>query len=234
MILAVAAGCSGSGAGSELAYQARPTLVADAAGGGSTLHLPRQQPFSIVLSPSREEPGLGGTAHAEAVASGDGQARTAAQVGAEGSAQGTFQLGHALSNQSARQVDLSFSVRFAYEYSASLTPQAARPDAKVSLTLYARDGRNRLLVERPLITHSTEQGAVQDVGTTQTQFTLTLGPDESVSVFLAGQAQVQAKGVATAQAQVAVTGLEMDVTTHVAPPVGATTQTAEESGDGQP
>jgi hypothetical protein len=181
--------------------------------------LPQEEPFSITLGPTQETPGLDGTAEADTHVSKDGKANAVASVENGGSALAGFQLGHALQNDSDRQMDLHVQVRCEFGTEADATPPGSPPDAQVGVALYARDGRNRLLRHFDLAQHSTEEGAASSRDQKDLQFTLTLGPRESVNVFLAGSVKIDAQDGHSARGSIKLDGLEMDITTKMAPPV---------------
>jgi hypothetical protein len=220
-------GCSGGDFGSELTVRPRPQPLARAA--GESIRLPQDKPFSITLAPSEESPGLGGTAEADSHVGREGNADAAAHVENGGSALAGFQLGHAFQNGSDRQMKLRVRVDCAYEIEAEATPPSALPDAKVSLKLYARDGHNRLLRNFTLAEHSTEEGAEGAAASKDRkniEFALTLGPRESVSIYVAGSVKVETPDGRSARGSVNLSGLEMEIKTEVAPPI-------EKAGDEQ-
>jgi hypothetical protein len=223
-VVLVLSGCGGGGFGSELKVQPTPQPLSR--GDYRTIHLPQDEPFSIALAPTQKDPGLGGTAEAEAHVSNDGGADAVARVENGGSAQAGFQLGHAFENDSDRQAELRLRVRGEFETVAGATPPGALADAKVGLNLYARDGRNRLLREFSLAQHSTDKGAAASTDRKEFDFVLTLGPRERVAVFLAGSVQIETPEGRSAHGSIKLSGVEMEVTTELAPPVGR-------AGDGQ-
>ncbi len=223
-VLLVFAGCGGNGLGSELKVQPTPQLLSR--GDHGTIRLPTDEPFSIALAPTQKEAGLGGTAEVEAHVSKDGSADAAARVENGGSARAWFQLGHAFENDSDRQAELRLRVRGAFETAAQATPPGPLPDVSVGLKLYARDSRNRLLRDFCLTQHSTDQGAASSSDRKEVQFVLTLGPHERVSVYLAGSVQIETREGRSAHGSIKLSGVEMEVTTELAPPVGR-------AGDGQ-
>jgi hypothetical protein len=217
-------GCGRGGFTSELPVQPQAQIVR--ATEGTTLSLPQDKPLAIALAPTQETPGLDGTADADAHATKDGNADARAAVKNAGTATGGFQLGHALKNETERQVDFDFHVRFRYEYEAKAEPASGLPDATVALTLYGRTGRGRRLTELDLLQHSTGDGAVQRAADEDLHFTLTLGPGETVNVYLGGEVKVEVADGHSASGSLKVSALKMDIVTRPAPPV-ATTQNAK-------
>ncbi len=216
-LAATLAGCGRGGLTSDLSVQpqAQPLPTAESA----TLSLPQDKPFAIALAPTEELPGLGGTADADAHATKEGNADARAEVKNGGKATAGFQLGHALKNDSERQVDCDFKVRCRYEYQSQATPPSGVPDATVRLMLYARTARNLRLTELKLLEHSTDNGAVSEAATKELSFTLTLGPGETVNVYLGGEVKVDVADDHSAAGTLKVGDLTMDVVTHAAPPV---------------
>jgi len=217
-LVLVFAGCGGDGFGSEL--QVQPTPRPLSRGDYQTIRLPQDEPFSITLAPTQKRPGLGGSAEADAHVSKGGSADAVARVENGGSAQAGFQLGHAFQNDSDRQAEMRLRVRGEFETEARATPPGPLPDVKVGLKLYVRDGRNRLLRDFSLAQHTTDKGAASSSDRKEVDFLLTLGPHERVSVFLAGSVQVETQEGHSARGSIRLSGLEMEVTTELAPPVG--------------
>ncbi len=212
-----AVGCGGANFGSELSAKPKPQALGRTE--GKTLRLPQDEPFSIHLNRSQQQAGLDGTAEADARAKREGQGAVSARVTSGGQASATFQLGHAFANDGDRQVDLNVAVSCEYEYEAGADPATPWPDATVGLKLYARDGRNRLLNSFSLVQHSTKQGAASSRDRKELRFTLTLGPGESVNVFLAGQVAIEVEAGRSAHGSLKLSGLQMEVETRPAPPV---------------
>jgi hypothetical protein len=217
-------GCGEDRFGATLAARPAPQPIRRADGG--TLRLPADRPFSIALPQSSRQPGLEGTAKSEADASKKGTAEARVEVTDSGQATAMFQLGHAFANESGQPAELQFDVRLHHAYDASATPKTGLPDAKVGIKLYARDNEGRLLRDITFLNHSTENGPAQGEADDTTRFTLTLGPNESVDVYIAGQAVIDIKERRSAHCCVTVDKLEFDVTTCAAqsapaqPPAG--------------
>jgi hypothetical protein len=210
-------GCGGGQLGSELTVRPEPQPLGG--GAGSVLHLPADRQYSIALAPTQESPELDGTAEADAQASKDGSASAVAQVVNAGKATAGFQLGYSVKNESDRQTALKIRVRCEHEISVRSDPPSATPDAKTSLTLYARDQYNRLLRTIELARDDSNDGAATSGGRTDAEFELLLGPGDTVSIFLAGSVQIDTRRGRTARGEVKMTGLEMDIETIAAPPV---------------
>ncbi|MGD8454488.1 MAG: hypothetical protein PVJ57_21955 [Phycisphaerae bacterium] len=216
-------GCGGASFGSELSAQPRPRPVRDEA---TPLRLPEAEPFSITLTESSRKPGLDGTAVSDARATRTGEAEITAAVEQSGLAVGNFQLGHAFENASDRQADFDFVVRYRYDFAAAATPESAYPDAQVGLKLYARGEHGRTLRDVTLVQHTTEGGPVDGASEDAREFTLTLGPGETVNVFLAGQVRIDIREGRSASGSLKVTDLSMEVAMRLAPAV-------RQGGDGQ-
>ena len=215
--LMLLSGCGGDGFGSELAVRPRPqALKLD---DDATLRLPQDEPFSIALAPKQAAPGLGGTADAVSHVSKEGRADASAHVENGGSATASFQLGHALRNDSDRLVSMHVRLRCEYETEAQATPPGPLPDAKVELNLYARDGRNRLVRSFNLAQHSTEEGAAASKDRKDVDLTFPLGAREWVSIFLAGGVEIETPEGHAARGSIKLNKLEMEITAEMAPPV---------------
>lgn len=219
LVVLVLSGCSDTRFGSELAM--RPKAHAIRTAERTTLRFPQDRPFSIALPSASKQAGPDGTAQADASARADGTAQALAAVGNSGTAEGLFQLGQAFANDKEQQLDLDFSVRFHYEFAAEAKPALDLPDAVVGLKLYARDSRGRLVRDMLLVQHSTENGATEQQGDKTASFTLTLGPSESVNVFLAGQAKVDIREGRSASCSLKLSDLVIEVVTRLAPAVPA-------------
>ncbi|MCC6358168.1 MAG: hypothetical protein IT450_05455 [Phycisphaerales bacterium] len=211
------AGCGGGGMASELSAQpeARPLSRSS----GNLLRLPADDKFSIALAPAQKAPGINGKAEASASAERSGVGDASARVENGGTASATFQVGHALKNDSNNQLDLVVRTRFNYEYAAGAQPAGETEDATLSLNLYARDGKNRLLKTLTVLAHSTAEGDVKSKDRKEAEFTLTLGPGDSVSVFVGGTVMINTKEGRSADGSIKLSGLEMDVESKVAPTV---------------
>lgn len=219
LVAAMAAGCGGGGAGAELSTRPEPLALRES--GPKTLTLPGDGGYSIRHQEASRVADLDGEADSAAAASREGTATASASVRGGGRAAGLFQLGHAFRNESERQTDLKIAVQLEFEYAASNEPPTALPDAAVGLTLYARDGRNRLLRTIPVLSHTTEQGGVSSRGQENLELTVTLGPGESVNVYLVGSARVELKPGRSAQSEVKLLRLGMEVASQPAPAVRA-------------
>jgi hypothetical protein len=183
------------------------------------LVLPRDEKFSIALAPAEHRNGLDGVAQSDAKAARDGTAEAAADVTGSGTASAGFQLGHSFRNDTDRQTDFEFDVRLRYAYDASSDPPGGAPHATISLALYARDGRNRLLREQTLTSATTESGPVRRSTSDEVRFSVTLGPGESVSVYVAGRAAVAVSDGHSARGSLKIDGIEMEVSTRPAPAI---------------
>jgi hypothetical protein len=222
-LLALSA-CGGGGLGSELAV--RPTPRALDTSAGSTLRVPQDEPFSITLAPKQAAPGLGGTADAVTNVSKDGHADAMARVENGGTAVASFQLGHAVENDTDRLVSLHVRLQCEYETEIEATPAGPSPDAKVELTLYARDGRNRLVRTLNLTRQATDEGAAASRDGKDVEFTLPLGARTSLNIYLAGGVAIDTPEGRAARGALKLDKLEMEITAQAAPPV-------EKAGDGQ-
>jgi hypothetical protein len=213
-------GCGGDRFGSEL--KAQPAAFETSSVEGETIRLPQDRPFSITLTKGSEEPGLGGSAGAGAEADEQGRAGAQASVDSGGMAHALFQLGHAFTNATDRQADFEFTISFEHAYEVSATPEVRLPDASVGLNLYARAAGGRLLRDMTLIDYSTLSGAARQTAKKTVAFSLVVGPNETVNVFLAGQSQVEVPAERSAEADLQVTGLTYEVVTKPAPAVRKT------------
>lgn len=211
-------GCAAAGPGAELSVKPPPgqNLPESA---GKTLQLPRDGHFTIHLAPVTQAPDLEGKTDAKAEANPDGSAWATATVDNGGTANATFQIGHAFQNSSDRQVDLKVTIRFNYEYRLELAPRGASPDTTVSLGLYARGGRNQLLRSQNLLAATTEVGDSDSKDAKELTLTMTLGPRENVSIFLAGNVTATTKPQRKTGGTLRLTGLQMDLATTPAPEV---------------
>lgn len=213
------ASCTSGELGGELAARPKPHALRQPE--GVTIRLPQDEPFAIALPRSSRQVGLGGEAAADATAKPTGEAEARASVTTSGTAEGVFQLGHALLNETDRQTDLDLTVRFRYSFEVTQATESRLADAVLGLRLFARDDRGRLLRELPLVQHSTENGAAQRSADECVQFTLTLAPGGAVNVFLAGQTKVDIPAERSAAALLKLEGLQFEVVTRPAPAVRA-------------
>lgn len=219
LTLTLLAGCGGGKFGRDLEF--RPTARAVPSNAPQTVRLPKDAPFNLATPQSERMPALGGTATAESSAAREGSAEASAAVKDGGKARAGFLLGSALQNAGSNQTDFQFTVRTKYEYSGSSTPDHSNPNAKVSLTLFVIGPRNRLLREDALASATTETGALTQQNSSEIRFTVTLGPDEVVTVYLAGEVLIEVDDLHSAEGKLKVTSLEIDADTKPAPPVPA-------------
>jgi hypothetical protein len=123
-------------------------------------------------------------------------------------------------------MNLHVRVRCEYESEAEATPAGRSPDAKVELSLYARDGRNRLVRSLNLARHSTDEGAAASTDQKDVEFTLPLGARTVMNVYVAGGVTVETPEGRAASGSIKLGKLEMELRTEAAPPV-------KKAGDGQ-
>ncbi len=218
----ILAGCGGGQFGSKLSSRPRPQPIRDTQ--ASTLRLPADHKFSIVLPKVSKAPGLDSTATADCNAQADGQALALASITGNGLVESQFQIGHAVKNATELQADLDFRVRFRREFEVTHSLESPLPDAVVGLRLYVQDHDQRTLRDLPLIDLTTEHGAAAQSSDTDVRFTITLEPGGSLDVFLAGRAKVEIPDdrTASASASLKLSGLEIEIQTRPAPPVRVT------------
>lgn len=216
------AGCAGGSMTSELA--AKPDSHAMSKLASSVIHLPKDQKFSIALAPAQKSPGLGGSADATAQAASDGNASLHASVENGGTASATFQVGHAFSNDTDRQMDLRVRLRFDYEYSAAAKPVSLAADSVLGVDIFARSTRGKLLKTIPVLTFSTAEGDLSSRGVREADFSVTLSPAESAIIFVGGNVQITTKDGHSANGTINLSKLEMSVEPKPAPMVEATSK----------
>lgn len=217
--LIVAAGCSSARFGAELnAAPKKSFRVAQPT--ESTTTFPTAAPFNIISHDATEAARLLGTAHATATAEPAGTASASAQVERDGSALGEFQLGQQIQNGTGRQADFSISVQFAFTSRIESMPDERLPDASNGLRLFARSSTGRMLQELALLGHTSEEGCSRQEGMLTTDFTITLGPDESAAIYLAGQAKVDVEERRKVDSELTLADVQIKVHTQPAPPVG--------------
>ncbi len=215
-LLGMLAGCA-SLPGSELTLRPAPSELRAAA----ALRLPADQKFSIHLAPSSRAPGLGGQAESSSTATDDGNASANASVQNGGKASAGFQLGHAFRNETDRQLDLGTSLELSYSFSTLATPASQTPEATITLLVYVRDGRNRLLSSFKLVEHTTEQGYVSASASREFKFSPTLAPGDSVTIFAAGNIAIDTKAGHSAEGSLAVSGMTLSLDPKPAPPIAS-------------
>lgn len=210
--------CNQSQFGGELTAKPQPLAIQQAT--GQTLRIPQQEPFSIALPRSRQEPGLGGQADAQADAQPGGSATATATVQGGGTAQAGFQLGHAFRNETDRQFKLDIAFSYDYEMEASAEPETPYADCQVELMLFVRKERG---AAQPLtlLQHSTENGAASRAAQRETaRISVILPPQETVNIYLAGQAAINIEADRSAQGRLALRDVQLAVDITPAPPVG--------------
>lgn len=217
-------GCSSGSMTSELV--AKPESRSLAKLGSSVIHLPRDEKFSIALAPAQKSPGLLGTADANSQAAHEGNASLSASVDNGGGASATFQIGHAFSNDTDRQMDLHVRVRFDYEYSAGAKPPSLSADGLLGMDVYARSTRGKLLKTIPVLSFSTSEGDLAGRGNKEAEFVVTLGPADGAIIFVGGNIQITTKDGHSANGVIKLSKLEMDVEPKTAPATSVTTRPA--------
>jgi hypothetical protein len=222
------AGCAADQVGAKLASQPEPRGLGTA--GGDVLTFPTAEKFSIALPKATHAAGLNGAADATAtVDPTTGDAEVTAEVDHTGDADGTFQMGHAIANDSNGQIDIHVKAKLRLLAAAEETPALYLPHAQVGLRLFALDDRNHVLRSVCLLEHNTESGSMQQEADRAVEFTLTLGPHRYVNVYVAGSAQasVGEEQDARARARVRVEGLTLEVRSQAAPAVKTARHVAE-------
>jgi len=212
-------GCAAGGAGGDLSV--RPDAKPLSKHAGKAFSLPKDEKFTITLAPASQAPGLEGKAEGKATCEAKGEGKASAKVEKGGTANGTFQLGHAVKNDSEQQVDLSVRVKFKCEYAVEANPMLARGKTAASLKIFARDGRNRLLQSFGVVQQSSDEGKVDSNATKDIGFTITLGPGESVAIYLAGVADANLRDGETGEARISASDVTMELETRAAPQVKA-------------
>lgn len=216
-LVAALTGCGGASFGGELSATPAPYMLGQAQ--QARLAFPAKEPFSIRLPQSSEQAGLNGTADAVAEVQRDGAASASAKADNGGKASAGVQVGHAFKNDSTRQMDLTIRMHYRYEYSLLSKPDPRQAGATVGIRLFAKDERSRVLRDIGLVTQSTVQGAAIRQSDDDVTFTVTLGPSQSMAIYLAGQAAVEVVEGRSAEAALKIRDLKLDVETQVSPAV---------------
>lgn len=210
----LSAGCGGGSPGADLTLRPKGLALP---GDGRTLRVPGDERFNIISFRAEKEATLDSVATADASATQDGTASATANVTAGGTASATIQLGHAFTNDTARQLDVSANVSFQYE--ADFKPNADAPVASLNLTLYARDNRGRLIFAAPLLTHDNDAGPMRAEGVHTQDFSVTLGPNEGFYAYLAGGVTINAKPGHGGEIGVRLRDAKIELSTRTAPSV---------------
>lgn len=219
-LLTSAAGCAGTGFGSELSVTPAPTLVRDVT--STTISLPQAEGFSIRLPQSTEQAGLDGKVDSKADVQRDGSANASVTISNGGQGTAAVQVGHVLKNDTSRQMDLHVAVHYKYEFDVANNPEQRGPGATVGIRLYARDQRHRTLRDLELVSHNTEQGGASRKSDEDVSFQLTLAPSDTIAVYIAGQAAVTVPEGRSASSSLLIRQLRMDIATVPAPAIPAT------------
>lgn len=213
-------GCSGGDFASEVSARPAPTSLSRR--DEFRFRLPADEKFSIALAPSRQAPGLGGTAHAVGKAQREGTAELSADIESGGEAEATCQVGHVFRNDTEQQLDLEVSATVEFEYTAEVPAAPTGVNVDVGLRLYARNSRNLLVRNHSIVAHTVEDGSGARRGQETLKFVQALAPGESITVFVAGRAAVKAEFGKSAACRLALRRTEMDVTTRTASGAAAT------------
>lgn len=212
-------GCAAGAAGGDLSV--RPDAKPLSKHMGKAFSLPKDEKFTITLAPASQAPGLEGKAEGKATCEAKGEGKASAKVEKGGTANGTFQLGHAVKNDSEQQIDLVVRVKFKCDYAVEAKPTLARGKTSASLRIFARDGRNRLLQSFGVVQQSSDEGKVDSNATKDVGFTITLGPGESVAIYLAGVADANLRDGETGEAKISASDVTMELEPRAAPQVKA-------------
>ncbi len=204
----ILAGCESTQYGSELADKPRPQPFE---AGATTLKLPQDAPFNIVLPESNEKPLLNGKSDAACKADKGGAGSAKADVQTGGVAEAIFRVGHSIENATAQPVELTCKVRVAYELSVSASTPTAANDGVVGLRLYARDKHGRLLRTVPLVDHTSADGAVRKNGRDEVSIDLELAAGATLNLFVGCQARVDVPEERSASAAISLTELQMEI-----------------------
>ena len=223
------AGCTSTTFGSDLSTMPAPRLIREIE--PTTYNLPAGEPFSIRLSQSSEQASLVGVAKADAEAKREGEGRATASVENGGQASGTIQIGHLFKNDTSRQIDFEIHIQYRYEFEIGIMPAERAVGGTTGIKLYTKDQRNRVLREFDLVSHSTEQGSAERKSDDEIRFPLTLDPNDSVAVFLAGQTSVNVEAGKTANGTLRIYDLRMTVSTKPAPAVAPPAASSAPAGN---
>ncbi len=197
--LIVLAGCSAGNPTTSLDY--RPPTLALRPGRLGTLRLPEDDRFSLHRAPTQRIPRLTGQVQVEADARDDGTARARTQVVAEGEGWAGFQVGHAVRNETARQIVLDVRIELDWATRVETSPQAPIPGADVSLDVLARDQDNRRLRSVNLLTHDSKNGPLDTESSRTIHWRLTLAPGDAVTLYVAGRTAGKLRSAGRAAAQ---------------------------------
>jgi hypothetical protein len=217
--LVIASGCAGAGSGGELSVRPQPRAVSAAE--GTTVRFPADGALNITLLSASKEPGLSGAAETDTDIDAQGSAAASASVTNGGQASAQFQLGQSLQNDTTRQTDFDLTVRFSYEFDAAAEPASRLPAGTVSLRLFARRPVGRPLRELTFVEHATELGNIERAATEEARCTVTLGPGETLHVFLAGVVSIDVPDGRSAAGRVSVKDVTIEAETSPAPAVKA-------------
>jgi hypothetical protein len=219
IILPALLGCEGGRFGSELRTRPKPRALPKT--DAQALRLPADKPFQITLPQARHQPGLGGEASADATAVPAGEATAQARAAESGTAEALFQIGDTFKNESERQLDVRFTVRFRYAFETEANEDVNLPDAMVGVRLYGRNQLGRLVRDLPLLEHTTESGPTRRSGQEEVGFKITMAPGDELTVFLAGRSFVEIAADRTAAARLELNDIRMEIQSSPAPAVKA-------------
>ncbi len=179
------AGCGGGNPAASLDY--RPPATPLRPGAVRTLHLPDDQPYSLHRAPVQRTPRLAGDVKVAAEAHPDGTARARTEVIEEGEGWAGFQLGHAIRNETIRQITLDVQIELDYAVSVHTRPDPLQAGASVALDVLARDQLNRRLRQLTVLSHESGDGPLESRDTRRVRWTLILAPGDAVTLYVGGQ-----------------------------------------------
>lgn len=213
LLLGALAGCNTGQFGADLNVRPKPIRIKDLA--SRTLHLPADQPFSLALPSVNRRAGLDGHAEGDAKAHPDGVGVATAHVEHAGSSETLFLIGSAFANEAPAALDLVCRVHAVYEYEAENSPPNMSGDAGAGVRIFARTHGGRLLREVPLLDYTTASGLSQGSADDVRNFTITLGPGETVNLYVAGHAKVDITERRSASVVVRLSKLEFEIVTRL-------------------
>lgn len=183
--LIVVVGCTAGNPTASLDY--RPATLPLRPGQLRTLRLPEDDRFSLHRAPTQRIPRLTGEVRVEADAREDGTARARTQIVSEGEGWAGFQVGHAVRNETVRQIVLDVRIELAWATRVETSPEPLIRGASVVLDVLARDQDNRRLRQVNLLTHDSKDGPLEAQASRTIHWRLTLAPGKAVTLYVGGQ-----------------------------------------------
>ncbi len=222
--LGFAIGCSGGNADTSVRMSAaeRPDVSPALVAAGS-MAIPEQTPFVYRRFNSGQQ---GGSARGEARAISTDGASCRVEVSGEGTAWGSFKLGHCFDNLTGKPLDAVVKVRLGVDWALEHRAAKASASGTGSLVFFVKDTHAIELRRETLLSRDLEKGPTAALPHHELVFDARLEPGVGYYFILAGRVDVASEAGQSATVEMNVT----DVAIEIDWKAERTTAHVEESG----